>query len=449
MFYTYNFNDSEKAMRGKSRQHVVESRQHVVDSIQGKKSLSTVYRLLSTEKKSLPTTYCILPTEKGFTLVELMITMVIFVLVIAAASQIFTGLLTQFKQQSKIAETNIEGIVGLDLLRQDLEHTGLGLPWNIPSGTTYSEASSTTICGTANPSTYNDSTSNPPRAVISGNNNCTNSSDYLVIKAVNVATNDPSSKWTELVYASSCASPYSSFATNVCKRAWSPSTEDLSSSDYVIVVSPGTTSSTERLLNANSGIFTATSLSNINSSWLPTSASDNVRIVYGLRGSGNAPQRPFNRADYYISTSNVPQRCAANTGVLLKATMDYNGGFNQWPLLDCVADMQVDYWLDADNDGNINWPPSDDISGLTAVQIRDRVKEIRVYIVAHEGQKDINYDFSMNNTREFLSTTEILGVNSRTLNFANLKNQIGNPEYKYYRWKIYTIVVKPVNLRGK
>jgi hypothetical protein len=362
-----------------------------------------------------------------------MITMVIFVLVIAAASQIFTGLLTQFKQQSKIAETNIEGIVGLDLLRQDLEHTGLGLPWNIPSGTTYSEASSTTICGTANPSTYNDSTSNPPRAVISGNNNCTNSSDYLVIKAVNVATNDPSSKWTELVYASSCASPYSSFATNVCKRAWSPSTEDLSSSDYVIVVSPGTTSSTERLLNANSGTFTATSLSNINSSWIPTSASDNVRIVYGLRGSGNAPQRPFNRADYYISTSNVPQRCAANTGVLLKATMDYSGGFTQYPLLDCVADMQVIYRLDTNAE--------DDISALTAQQIRDQVKEVRVYILAHEGQRDVNYTYTTNPVPLPAAPDPGFGSGS-TFDF----NTNGITNWQNYRWKVYTIVVKPNNL---
>ena len=67
----------------------------------------------------------------GFTMVELMVTMVVFVLAISAASQIFTKLLTQFKQQSKIAETNIEGIVGLDLLRQDIKHAGLGLPWNV------------------------------------------------------------------------------------------------------------------------------------------------------------------------------------------------------------------------------------------------------------------------------------------------------------------------------
>jgi len=54
--------------------------------------------------------------EDGFTLVELMITMVVFVFFIAAASNVFTGLRTQFKQQIKLAETNIEGIGGLEIL---------------------------------------------------------------------------------------------------------------------------------------------------------------------------------------------------------------------------------------------------------------------------------------------------------------------------------------------
>jgi prepilin-type N-terminal cleavage/methylation domain-containing protein len=375
--------------------------------------------------------------ERGFTLIELLITMVIFILVIAAGSQIFTGLLTQFKQQSKIAETNIEGIVGLEIFRQDIEHAGYGLPWNIPSGVTYSEASSTTVCGSANPINYNDAAPNAPRATVSGNNNCTNNSDYLVIKAVTVATNDTSSKWTELVYCSTCSttcpSPYGFFSANVCYRDWSPSAENLTSNDLVTVIYPGATPVTERLLEANSGTFSATSFSSIDSSWLPTGATDNIRIVYGLRGSGNAPQRPFNRADYYISTSNVPQRCAPNTGVLQKATMDYNGGFNQWPLLDCVADLQMVYRRDTDGDGTVD-NTIDDISALSAQQIRDQVKEIRVYILAHEGQRDVNYTHTP--ATIYVGDPAIGG--GQNFNIGTNVN---------YRWKLYTIVVKPNNLR--
>ena len=64
--------------------------------------------------------------QDGFTMTELLITMTIFVFAIAAISNIFVPLLTQFKQQSRLAETQIEGAVGLDILRRDLEQAGFG-----------------------------------------------------------------------------------------------------------------------------------------------------------------------------------------------------------------------------------------------------------------------------------------------------------------------------------
>ena len=391
--------------------------------------------------------------EKGFTLIELLITMVVFVLVMAAGAQIFTALLTQFKQQSKIAETNIEGIVGLEMLRQDIEHAGYGLPW--AGMVTYNEAST-------NPYNLNDSTATAvPRAIVSGNNvtfggsnSIFNGSDYLVIKAVNVAINDASIRWTTL-RISPFTAPYN-------PRVWTPASERLNyagADPYVIVLSGGTGTNERRLVTSGSTFYTQYIISNITSSpWPPPDATE-TRIVYGV--DPDTPLRmPFNRADYFIRRFDggginiTPSRCAPNTGVLEKATVNQSGGaFRFLPLLDCVAGMQVNFWLDTDNDGIINWPPSDDIGptglNLTAQQIREQIKELRVYIVAHEGQRDINYDFSMNNdpTREALSALEFLGGNSRTITFVNLKNLVGDPEYKYYRWKVYTLVVKPNNIR--
>jgi prepilin-type N-terminal cleavage/methylation domain-containing protein len=430
-------------MRGKSRQHVV-------DSIQGKKSLSTVYRLLSTEKKSLPTTYCILPTEKGFTLVELLITMVIFVLVIAGASQIFTGLLTQFKQQSKIAETNIEGIVGLEILRQDIEHSGYGLPWLIPAGITYSEASGSPA------NTFNDA-SNAPRAIISGNNmtysspnNIFNGSDYLVIKAVNVARNDAAQKWTRL----------SSDGSKRNELSGSPSFADSgSSTDRVIVISPGSTDANSRSLSVSGTAFYTTY--NNTSSFAPTDATE-TRIIYGVDPDTDL-KMPFNRADYYIRKfdSNgkdiVPSRCATNTGVFEKVVVNQGDGrlTNFLPLLDCVADMQVIYQLDMNDDGTIGTQANADGSsvssseGATAATVqatlasasllRQRLKEVRVYILAHEGQRDVNYTYP--NSTIYVGDT---GIGSgRNFNLTVIT------DYQNYRWKIYTIVVKPNNLSGE
>jgi prepilin-type N-terminal cleavage/methylation domain-containing protein len=97
--------------------------------------------------------------KTGFTLMELIIVMAILGLVLAATSDTFVGLLRQYKQQGKIAETNIEGIIGLELMRQDVETAGFGLPWVIPTGVTYNEAA----VG------YNDSPSSPPKAILSDN----------------------------------------------------------------------------------------------------------------------------------------------------------------------------------------------------------------------------------------------------------------------------------------
>jgi len=366
----------------------------------------------------------------GFTIVELMISMVAFVFVIAAASQMLTGLLTQFKQQSKISETNIEGIIGLEILRHDLEHAGYGLPWVI-SGTIYSEATSATPCGTANPSTYNDSTSNPPRAMVSGNNNCINNSDYLVIKALNIAGNDPSRKSTRLI----STSPY--------VRTWTPSSENLNldTTDRVIVIKGGTGASLRELIESGGSFYTT--YSNVtNAPWQPSETSD-VRIVYGINdSSAPAPRMPFNRADYYISTTEVlfpvPVRCAVGTGVLFKGTLNHGAGaLDPMPILDCAADMQVVYRLDTNTDGTID-NETDDISVLTAKQVRDQIKEVKVYILAHEGQRDPNYTYP-NNPLQYVD-----GAFGTVINFDFAAAGITN--WQNYRWKVYTISVHTENL---
>jgi prepilin-type N-terminal cleavage/methylation domain-containing protein len=374
--------------------------------------------------------------EDGFSLVELMITMIVFVFFIAAASQVFTGLLTQFKQQSKMAETNIEGMVGLEMLRQDIEGAGYGLPWF--GLIAYNEAD-------GDPYSLNDSPTTAPRAVLSKNNatfsspnNIFDGSDYLVIKAVNVGRNDACNKWTAL--SSALPSPYF--------KTWTPATENLANSDRVIVLRPGTTDADARTLVVNGSAF-STTLGGVSSTpWRSTDLSE-TRLVYGIKPEGTPasnPRMPFNRADYFILNANVPQRCAPHTGVLEKATVDHaDGGFTYLPLLDCVADMQVIYALDNDEDGDFEDGVGGDVYNedittvpLTAQQIRKRVKQVRVYILSHEGQRDATYTYP--------SSTIDLGGDVSLGGTFNLATKIGDPEYKYYRWKLYTIVVTPHNL---
>jgi prepilin-type N-terminal cleavage/methylation domain-containing protein len=383
--------------------------------------------------------------EEGFTLVELLVTMVIFVLFMIAASTVFTGMLTQFKQQSKLAETNIEGIVGLEIMRQDIEGAGYGLAWN--GFVTYSEAA-------GDPFSLNDAPTDVPKAIVSknnatfsGSNDIFDGTDYLVIRSVTVARNTASDKWTLL----SAASPFvKTWTTKGEPDPGSPPvSENLQSTDRVIVISPNGTTNNPRQLIVNGSTFFTTRSGVTATVWTPTpSAVEETRVVYGVDDKNNL-RMPFNRADYFIrkydsSGNNIaPSRCAPNTGVLEKAVVKHgDGNFTYLPLLECVADMQVIYGLDQNNDGRFDPNGGDgyseNLTGSTAQTIREQVKQVRVYILAHEGQKDVTFAYPASTVR--------LGGDVGGGSTFNLATVIGDPEYKYYRWKLYTIVVTPNNL---
>jgi len=354
--------------------------------------------------------------EQGFTLIEVMIAMIVMFFVMNAVSTFLVGvrgrggLLNQYKQQSRIAQSGLDAIIGLEILRKDLEHAGYGLPWNnIPA---YTEASE------ANPGILNDSPGSAPRGIVSVDSPVftLNNADYLVIKASSVAMNDACRKWTTL-------------QTGDVKRAWTTvpaNAENLNAADRVIVMAPGSTGTNWRSLVIAGGAFSTTY--NNTAAFAPATALD-TRIIYGI-DNATAPRMPFNRADYYLSGSNVPQRCAPNTGVLVKAIVNQADGTLDapLPLLDCVASMQMQYMLDTDGDGTVD-ATSTDISALDAQQIRQQLRRVQVSILAHEGQVDQSYTHSPTN----------IPVGDNVVNISLHRN---------YRWKVYNVVVNPENLRN-
>ncbi|MCL5024105.1 MAG: prepilin-type N-terminal cleavage/methylation domain-containing protein [Nitrospirae bacterium] len=368
--------------------------------------------------------------QEGFTLVELLITMTMFVLVIAAASDIFTGLLNRSKQQSKVSETNMEAMMGLDILRKDIGHAGYGLPWKIPAGVNYLEAS------TASAALYNDAPSSAPRAILSGNNTGYHGSDYIVIKAANLANNEVCRRWTYLR------------SGNVA-REWEPEAARLPGGARVIVLSNSQSAEGRVLVAAGPSFFSRYERSSpdglAQASFAPSDTAES-RIVYGIDDDTNL-RMPFNRADFFIRVpaGNMPRMCASGTGVLYKAILSHTAGTfpagNMVPLLDCVADLQVVFGLDVNNDGNIIY--TDDISDgvlFSAPRIRDQVREVRVYVLAHEGQRDVNYLYPAGEITMPAAPDPAAGLGS-TFNLEAI------PDYRNYRWKVYTLVVKPDNLR--
>jgi prepilin-type N-terminal cleavage/methylation domain-containing protein len=346
--------------------------------------------------------------ESGFSLLELLIALAIVAVVLTAASTFFIGVVKQYKVQTKITESNVEGILGLELLRQDLESLGYGLAWNnLPS---YSEASSGVL---------NDDGA-APRAVVSID--CTslginNGSDYLVIKSTRVGMDNAAGKWTTL-------------RAGEVTRDWGSEEEDLAAGDRVIVLSPGSSTTDQRVLLTP---YDGADFGNL-TSFDPDDAFQ-TNIVYGI-GPMATTRFPFNRADYYIDGTTL-RHCAPITGTLVKRVVRHTDGAldNPLPLLDCVADMQVVYGYKNNPSDNVVW--TSDLAGLfpagpnAAADIRSKLVEVRVHILAQSGQRDDSYSYP---TTAIPVGSEV-GIHS-----------VDVSAHRNYRWKQYTIVVKPRNL---
>jgi prepilin-type N-terminal cleavage/methylation domain-containing protein len=395
--------------------------------------------------------------QKGFSLIELLVSMAVFTVVIVAASAIFIPLVNQFKQQTKIAETNIEGIVGLELLRVDIEHAGYGVPWSFQHPINYAEATSTPA------SSYNDAPGNPPRAIVSGDNvefvspnNIFNGSDYLVIKSVVVSSSATSQRWSYIT-------------TGNNPRVWN--TDKLENGSRVIVVRPkvGETKLRELVVDEETKVYYTTySATAFPMKFSPVKPSE-LFLIYGIDPDTDL-RMPFNRADYFISKTNVPQKCASKTGVLEKAVVSQAGGglTNVMPLLDCVADMQVIYRLDMDDNGVAGTFANADGSSVSsdenekgsvsnvqatmkdAALLRDRLKEVRVYILTHEGQSDSFFTFNNFTPDAGCGSNKYcirVGEKIGGLHLGRDFDLSTIPNYLNYRWKVYTLVAKPQNLR--
>jgi prepilin-type N-terminal cleavage/methylation domain-containing protein len=362
--------------------------------------------------------------HRGFSLVELLVAMAIIAIVIMLSSDLFTIVIAQSGQQAKVAGSGMDSIIGLNVLRYDIEHAGYGLPDGFQGSINYSEAAS------APASNYNDSAAGVPRAILTGTTGTLNNSDYLVIKSTMAGTSEAAQKWTYIVQGGT-------------PKIWDNAKLRLADGNKVIAirVPPEPNAPNQLVMDASNNFSTTYNSTTFPTGFSPTQPGERF-IIYGVDG-GISPRMPFNRVDYYISNQpagNMPPSCAPNTGILYKATISHSDGqLSAMPVLDCVADMQVVFRRDTNLDGTVD-TISESLSGLTAQQIRETVNEVRVYILAQEGQRDRSYT----HTPSSVLVGENLGGNNYGSNF-NLATTIGTG-WQNYRWKLYTMVVRPKHM---
>jgi len=418
--------------------------------------------------------------SKGFTLIELVITMALVIVVIMITGSAFESILKSSGRIGSSEESNIEGVVGLEMFRHDLQQMGFGVPTAFQStAPVYVEA------GYAPANALNDAPSGIPRAVASwesltggadassesGNTyNVLSNTDYLAIKGTTVGRTKTSQKWAYLCYSSNGGKK---------PNTWSNSADNFSSSDKVIVLSrtfsaSGMVTNTLIYDTATPSIYWPSNPTVIMADAFNPLQENPIHYLYGVHTASLG--MPFNRADYFVArpsdSSKVPSTCATGTGILYKANVNHaDGKLTYYPLLDCVADMQLVFGWDLNGNSVIDESSAynSDVTkisvsssiGTTAAtikaimespdDIRSKLKYIKVYIMAQDGRKDMNYT----NSNTLVSNTLALvvgdpGIFGDPSNVSLTKGyttaQLITNGWQNYRWKIYRIVVRPKNL---
>jgi prepilin-type N-terminal cleavage/methylation domain-containing protein len=408
--------------------------------------------------------------QRGFTLVELLVTMAVFMVVIMITADSFNLILGQSTKLFRSEESNIEGIIGLEQLRHDLQQGGFGLPYEFPSTPPqYSEAANVPA------STYNDAPSGVPRAFTAGNNlsgisdsgseagnthNILANSDYLAIRGTTVGRSKSSQRWTYMRYSSASPKPntWTSTADNIDNSAWViVQNQVFSNGAYTkrLVVDSSQAQSSNLYFAANYDP-TGFAATNFN----PVTTSD-VHFIYGI--DANNIRMPFNRTDYFVSrptaSGRVPSICAPNTGILYKTVVKQSDGkLDYIPILDCVADMQVIFGWDLKNagspgnDGLIDTYSNADGSSVNGdatvaevqaaladtAAIRQSLKLVKVYILAQNGRRDSNYT----------SPATIVMGEAGEMSLTRPAGYALAADMLNYRWKLYRVVVRPKNLQS-
>jgi prepilin-type N-terminal cleavage/methylation domain-containing protein len=455
--------------------------------------------------------------QRGMTMVELLVSVAIVMIIIAAATTAYLKILRSYKTHGKLAESYMANLTGLEMLRYDIETAGFGLPAGM-NGVTYSEAvpvntPETTFTAATNPnpnppydpSALNDSPSNPPRAFAHLDNKSTagmgtNKSDVLSIKSSSANINATSKKWSILVNPSGTpivklwGANYAPPGLDQFMDFTSVPPADnfivLDNNGNLVANQAGHWLNTFNASAVNTGYYNnATFLCGLPSG--PPSAMS-VYYMYGLDNSTLAHTMPFNRVDYYLDRikSDFPTSCDKNTFTLYRSTINqWNGQFTQTPLIDCVADFQVAFGLDplggtnnstGDPVAAIQWqanllqqswmPGYSANTPMSAIQIQQYLREVRVFILFQEGLGDTSTSSDLSSHFRFSGTLNLgdqaiansldpadytaTGTNFQQLSSAALP---GTPNSQLscftpagvdqqYRWKIIELDVKPMNL---
>ena len=285
--------------------------------------------------------------KKGFSILELLIAIVISIILMAAVYYTYSIFFMGIKSERVSVEQEIEKVIGLELLRLDLEHLGYGVGKNSPDYKIY-EFDNT-----------KDISSGKPYLIIRTtlNNSNNNTIGWRICKNGNLIKEEIEDSNNNFVYV-----------------------DDYGNVRYIL---------TNGNCPADSAIF--------------------IGYPFDTNATGcNLGGTNFcSEIKYYLYSSNLPSNCHPNTYNLLRKI---NNGTGQ-PLLSCVADIKFTVDMDTDGDGKIDLRDVDDLTGYNEAQLREYTKRVNVYILYQEATSpDPNYRFTNYQTDSGGNYVDIDGI---------------------------------------
>ena len=331
--------------------------------------------------------------KRGFTVIELLVGIAIFLLVVGAAYVTYISILKGFTRESKSVETQMEIVAGLEIVRLDVEHAGFGIGEDQPDLSVEGSTGGRTLT---------------VRSVL----NTTN----LIRDTV---TGEPVF-WALVECASSGSAPTLISGDNISGLPNGTGMVFIGAANkHYIGQTAGTC--------PDSGTF--------------------VAIPYDTSVASGCTTQFCNGITYQLSTSQNLSSCNENTRNLLRAVGSGQGA----PILNCVADVRFTFDIDSNGDGSVDVRDGDfsslDVNGDSVVspdEVRMYLKSVNVYVLIQEGGFD--REFSFNNAvacsgtpYEARLSSDCVRVNSAVELFLPLN-------YRNYRWKVLKLSVKPMNL---
>jgi prepilin-type N-terminal cleavage/methylation domain-containing protein len=363
--------------------------------------------------------------QSGTTLTELLITLAIFSVVMTGIYSVYTMHVNHATREYRLAQSEIEIVIARSIIERDIMMAGYGLaddyggltfvPAPLPLGAT----NTITPGSTTNPlgGTY-------PTTGLAGADAL-----YMMGTALGIYSKT-SQSWTYLKNTSPAE-----FQT------WGDVREDVQENDRVIYIEPNTKAI---IADGTAWRFIYPSAPNFSGN------EGRGALVYGLsrppQGSVSEIPRPYYVIQYRLggATADMPKTCARGTRSLQRVEMTHGESIE--PLLACVRDFQVAFGIDASfpEDGIIDiWDNGGVLSSSYDYQaLKRRLKQVRVYILVQNGNKDADYLYV---NPDNLSNPDRIRVGNVNLGIG--RDISLTAEQRQYRWRLIALTITPRNLR--